>query len=184
MLKCQVCGYENRDDAQFCLNCGSPIEHKKLSEAIDDVSEERTVMLDPAAMQQRLAAEMREAKAAAPPSPPPPPPPPPVAAAPAPAPPRPPATPATPPPVAAEPALAPAGAPAATPAGEREWLVTLLLCIFLGTLGAHRFYTGKILSGVLQLVTAGGCFIWWLIDLFMILTGSFRDAEGRPLVKK
>lgn len=67
--------------------------------------------------------------------------------------------------------------------GTRSWVVTLLLCIFLGGLGAHRFYTGYIGIGILQILTAGGCGIWWLIDLISILTGSYKDAEGNPLSK-
>lgn len=64
---------------------------------------------------------------------------------------------------------------------EKEWLVTLLLCLFLGSIGAHRFYTGKIGTGILQLITAGGCGIWVLIDLIMIITGSFKDKDGNPI---
>lgn len=65
----------------------------------------------------------------------------------------------------------------------RSWLVTLLLALTVGPLGVHRFYTGKIVTGVLQFITFGGLGIWWLIDLLLILVGSFKDAEGRPLVK-
>ena len=65
----------------------------------------------------------------------------------------------------------------------KDWLTTLLLCIFLGWLGVHRFYTGHIVIGVIQLLTVGGCGIWALIDLIMIITDSYRDSNGLPLVK-
>lgn len=64
---------------------------------------------------------------------------------------------------------------------EKNWLTTLLLCIFLGGLGVHRFYAGKIGTGILQLITVGGCGIWTLIDLIMIITGSFTDKDGNPI---
>lgn len=64
---------------------------------------------------------------------------------------------------------------------EKEWLVTLLLCLFLGSLGGHRFYTGKIGTGILQLITLGGCGIWTIIDLIMILTGKFTDKDGNEI---
>ncbi|MEC7232393.1 MAG: TM2 domain-containing protein [Planctomycetota bacterium] len=60
---------------------------------------------------------------------------------------------------------------------KKSRLVALLLCWFLGYFGAHRFYVGKAGTALLQLVTLGGFGIWWLIDLLMILVGSFRDAE-------
>ncbi|MDK2971280.1 MAG: hypothetical protein PWP23_1035 [Candidatus Sumerlaeota bacterium] len=197
MIKCQVCGYDNRDDAQFCMNCGSPVEKPKMSEALDDVSEERTVMLDPAAMQNRMSQEFKERQQAAPPPPapapapvaPPPPPPaaapaPPPAAAPA-APPPPPAAPpaAAPPPPVAAPTQNSGAASTAGTGGDKNWLVTLLLAIFLGWLGVHRFYVGKIGTGILQLITGGGCGIWQIIDIIMIAVGSFTDADGNALVK-
>ena len=66
---------------------------------------------------------------------------------------------------------------------QKDWLTTLLLCIFLGFLGVHRFYTGHIVIGLIQLFTFGGCGIWWLIDLIMIATGSFTDSNGLLLLK-
>lgn len=65
-----------------------------------------------------------------------------------------------------------------------DWLTTLLLCVFLGTLGIHSFYTRKTTIGILQLITCGGCGIWWLIDVIMIVTDSFKDGQGRPLVRR
>jgi hypothetical protein len=65
----------------------------------------------------------------------------------------------------------------------KDWLTTLLLCIFLGYLGIHRFYTGHTGIGVVQLLTLGGCGIWALIDLIMIIVGSFKDAKGNNLVR-
>lgn len=61
---------------------------------------------------------------------------------------------------------------------EKSRLVTLLLCIFLGWLGVHRFYTGKIGTGILWLLTAGLGGIGTLVDMIMILVGSFKDKEG------
>ena len=55
---------------------------------------------------------------------------------------------------------------------DKNWLATLLLCLFLGGIGVHRFYVGKVGTGILQLITLGGCGIWTLIDLIMIITGK------------
>ena len=63
----------------------------------------------------------------------------------------------------------------------RSRLVTALLCFFLGTFGAHRYYAGKIGTGLLMLLTLGGLGIWYMIDLIIILVGGFRDVEGRRI---
>jgi TM2 domain-containing membrane protein YozV len=62
---------------------------------------------------------------------------------------------------------------------NKSRLVTLLLCFLVGYLGVHRFYVGKIGTGVLMIFTFGGLGIWYLIDLIMIVMGTFRDADGR-----
>ena len=70
------------------------------------------------------------------------------------------------------------------PAGgvsDKSMVPAALLCFFLGVLGIHRFYVGKIGTGILQLVTLGGFGIWALIDLVMIIVGSFKDKNGLPL---
>src|SRR6266576_38511 len=76
------------------------------------------------------------------------------------------------------------GAQGYAQAVPKDWMTTLLLCIFLGWLGIHRFYTGHTVIGIIQLLTAGGCGIWALIDFIMILTDSYRDSNGLPLVRR
>ena len=64
---------------------------------------------------------------------------------------------------------------------EKNWLVALLLCVFLGGIGIHRFYVGKIGTGILMILTFGGFGIWIIIDLILIATNSFTDADGLHL---
>jgi TM2 domain-containing membrane protein YozV len=70
-----------------------------------------------------------------------------------------------------------------TATGQKSWLVALLLCFFVGVLGVHRFYVGKIGTGVLMLVTIGGFGLWALIDLITIAVGKFSDKQGLPLAR-
>lgn len=68
-------------------------------------------------------------------------------------------------------------------------LPAFLLSFFLGPLGAHRFYVGKIWTGILMLVLTLSFFglfisaIWNLIDWVRIICGNFRDAEGNKLTQ-
>ncbi|XIH10950.1 hypothetical protein C1N87_31515 (plasmid) [Priestia aryabhattai] len=64
---------------------------------------------------------------------------------------------------------------------DKNWVVTLLLCVFLGSLGAHRFFVGKVGTGILMLITCGGLGIWYLIDLIIIIMGNFKDKEGNAI---
>jgi TM2 domain-containing membrane protein YozV len=64
---------------------------------------------------------------------------------------------------------------------EKGFVPTILLCFFLGAMGVHRFYAGKIGTGLLQLVTLGGLGVWTLVDFIMIVTGNFKDGEGLPI---
>lgn len=73
----------------------------------------------------------------------------------------------------------PEEAPGAEP--PKNWLVTLLLCVFLGTFGIHRFYVGKIGTGILWLITVGWCGIGWLVDIIKIASGSFTDKKGNKI---
>lgn len=68
-----------------------------------------------------------------------------------------------------------------TPVEPRDRLTTLIVCLFFGSFGLHRFYTGHTREGLIQLVTMGGCGIWWALDVVQIARGRYRDAEGRPL---
>jgi len=66
---------------------------------------------------------------------------------------------------------------------DKKILPAFLLCFFFGFLGAHRFYVGKVGTGILQIVTLGGLGIWALIDFIMIIIGKFSDKEGKLLTE-
>lgn len=67
---------------------------------------------------------------------------------------------------------------------EKEFLPVLLLCFFVGYLGIHRFFVGKMGTGVLMLLTFGGFGIWLLIDFILILTNHFKDSDGKIVMYK
>lgn len=66
---------------------------------------------------------------------------------------------------------------------NRDWNIALVLSILLGIFGADRFYVGRTGLGVLKLVTLGGYFIWWVMDVILLLQGRMKDDLGK-LVQK
>ena len=62
-------------------------------------------------------------------------------------------------------------------------IVTLLLAIFLGIFGVHRFYAGKYISGAVYLFTYGIFYCGWIFDIIMIAIGKFKDNNGLPIQK-
>lgn len=64
---------------------------------------------------------------------------------------------------------------------DKSRTAAALLCFFLGSLGVHRFYVGKIGTGILWLLTLGFCGFGSLIDLIIILCGSFKDKYGKVI---
>ena len=65
----------------------------------------------------------------------------------------------------------------------RSRMAAALMAFFLGWLGVHRFYVGKVGTAILMVLTVGGFGIWATIDLIMILVGAFTDDAGRPLLR-
>lgn len=64
---------------------------------------------------------------------------------------------------------------------KKSFLITLLLAIFLGMFGAHRFYVGKVWTGIIYLLTAGIFGIGYIIDIVLIILGKFTDAKGHEI---
>jgi TM2 domain-containing membrane protein YozV len=71
--------------------------------------------------------------------------------------------------------------PAAPQSSARSRGVALVLGFLAGPFGLHRFYAGRIESGIWMAVTLGGLGIWWLYDIVMLIAGEFRDVDGLPL---
>jgi TM2 domain-containing membrane protein YozV len=87
-----------------------------------------------------------------------------------------------------------------TQKADEKKLTLLLLCWLFGLFGVHRFYTGKYVTGVLQILAwglagllslskseifmalpIGLLFIWWIVDIMRIIMGKFTDKKGRPI---
>lgn len=57
----------------------------------------------------------------------------------------------------------------------------LILCVLFGGFGAHRFYVGKKLSGLVYLFTGGGFIVGMIFDLLCLIIGKFKDSQGRTV---
>ena len=66
---------------------------------------------------------------------------------------------------------------------KKSWIVAVLLSLFLGGLGADRFYLGKVGTGLLKLFTLGGLGVWALVYFFLILANKLKDKNGMVLEK-
>jgi TM2 domain-containing membrane protein YozV len=64
---------------------------------------------------------------------------------------------------------------------DKDFWATLLLCLFVGVLGIHRFYVGKIGTGVIWLLTGGVFGIGWIVDFIFIIIGAFTDKQGNVI---
>lgn len=76
------------------------------------------------------------------------------------------------------------GAPVPTTrvrASEQSRSVALVLAIFGGWVGLHRFYVGRWKTGIAMAATMGGFGIWWIYDLILIGAGEFRDENALRL---
>lgn len=69
-------------------------------------------------------------------------------------------------------------------ASTKSRLAATLFCLFLGMIAVHRFYVGKVGTGILMilLMAIGIGEIWLLVDFIMIVAGAFTDKQGRKLV--
>ena len=68
-----------------------------------------------------------------------------------------------------------------TTTSTTDWLTLFLLTFFVGVLGVHRFYVGKIGTGFLMLLTLGGLGVWVLVDLILVVTGQFTNKDGQKI---
>ena len=66
---------------------------------------------------------------------------------------------------------------------ERSRGVALGLAVVGGPFGLHRFYTGRIQSGIWMCLTLGGMGIWYLYDVVVVAAGDFHDGDGRRVAR-
>lgn len=64
---------------------------------------------------------------------------------------------------------------------KKNKITALILCVLFGLFGVHRFYVGKIGTGLLYLCTGGLFLIGYVVDIILIITGKFKDKFGLEL---
>ena len=65
---------------------------------------------------------------------------------------------------------------------QKSRLTAFLLCVYTGFFGGHRFYVGKVGTGLIWLFTFGVFGIGFFVDLIMIVVGSFSDKENKRVL--
>lgn len=80
--------------------------------------------------------------------------------------------------------IGPVKAPLAEDESEKSRMIALIFWVCLNGYGAHHFYAGRIGTGILQLFFGWATFyIWNLVDLIFILSGTFKDEKGKKLTR-
>ena len=74
------------------------------------------------------------------------------------------------------------GAAMAAFSDVKDPTIAIILSIIVGELGIDRFYIGDTMMGILKLLTAGGCGIWWIIDIFLIM-GATKEKNYQKFVQ-
>ncbi len=69
-------------------------------------------------------------------------------------------------------------------ASDKDWNRAFILSVLFGFLGADRFYLGRIGLGILKLLTFGGYFVWWVVDIILLLQGRMKDDLGREVRRR
>ena len=81
------------------------------------------------------------------------------------------------------PHLSPGQAPPESATVSHKHFAAVVLSILLGFLGIDRMYTGRVGLGILKLITLGGVFVWYIVDMCLMGMGSAKDGDGNPLIR-